>query len=118
MESGGKSLQGVAKTTGPQKIKGILHKKTRFSKQNYNQELLAASASSEEKRMKADRRTDYVIVVDRHIKTSQFYNYVVKFLNYLQVRGIKVELGFGNVGILFLMQTRQRCSFRSKKTST
>lgn len=45
----------------------------------------------------ANKRFDYVIVVDRKIKQLPFYEDVLKFLHYLQGRGIIVELGYGNV---------------------
>ncbi|XP_044261982.1 anoctamin-3-like isoform X2 [Tribolium madens] len=41
-------------------------------------------------------RYDYVIILDRNIKQSQFFNDVVKYLNYLQGRGVILELRHGN----------------------
>ncbi|EEZ97433.1 hypothetical protein TcasGA2_TC011264 [Tribolium castaneum] len=42
-------------------------------------------------------RFDYVLVLDRNIKQSQFFNDVLEYLSYLQARGVVVELRTGNI---------------------
>jgi hypothetical protein len=42
-------------------------------------------------------RHDYIIVVDRNIKSTRYFPYLVRFIDTLQERGVKVELGFGQV---------------------
>ncbi|CAH1381572.1 unnamed protein product [Tenebrio molitor] len=42
-------------------------------------------------------RHDYIIVVDRNIKSTRYFPYLVRFIDTLQERGVKVELGFGQL---------------------
>ncbi|KAJ3619831.1 hypothetical protein MTP99_005485 [Tenebrio molitor] len=57
----------------------------------------SADKDEDDKKEEERRRFDYVIVVDKNIKKSAFYKSVVKFLNYLQGRGVTVELAYGNI---------------------
>jgi hypothetical protein len=57
----------------------------------------SADKDEDDKKEEERRRFDYVIVVDKNIKKSAFYKSVVKFLNYLQGRGVAVELAYEDV---------------------
>ena len=44
-------------------------------------------------------RCDYVIVLKKDIKKTNYFEFVQKYVQYLQERGIEIELVFGNVRI-------------------
>ncbi|XP_068913177.1 anoctamin-4-like isoform X4 [Tenebrio molitor] len=44
-----------------------------------------------------ESRIDYVVVCDSTISKSEFLNYIVKFIQYLESRGLKVEIKRGNI---------------------
>lgn len=47
-----------------------------------------------------ESRIDYVVVCDSTISKSEFLNYIVKFIQYLESRGLKVEIKRGNVSVV------------------